>query len=451
MMETPRILIVDDEPLIRESLEEIITAEGYNVFTADCAKSALLITDKDRIDVVLLDMVLPDMDGLEVMKVLNERNFEGKVLFMTAYSTVSSAVNAMKLGAYDYLIKPCNNDEIKSRIRDILDANALGIRNQILREELRNRYGLCSIISNNDKMEQVFTLLITAAPTKATVLITGETGTGKELVAQALHGLSPRRDKPLVKIDCASLPTEVLESELFGHEKGAFTNAIYERKGRVEQADTGTLFLDEIGCLPLELQGKLLRVIQEREFERIGSNKTIKVDIRIIAATNVHLEKSVEQGLFRKDLYYRLNVLNICLPPLSERKDDIALLVSHFIALYNGLIGKSIKGISDEALDILLRYSWPGNIRELKNYIERAVLLEHSEQITPASLPAMVARPSDEELEIQTGYFREQVMDFEKKLVENALKACRGKKKEAATMLGLSPRLLSYYLAKYQL
>jgi len=331
----PRILIVDDEPLVRDSLKEIISADGYDVLSSPSAEKALEIIQNNRIDIILLDMVLPGMGGLDLLKLLKGREYQGEVILITAYSTVESAVSALKMGAYDYLIKPCNNEEVKLLIKRITENNSLKIENQILREQLKERYGLSNIISKSEKMEQVFHLILTAAPSDSTVLISGETGTGKEMVANALHYLSPRKDKPLVKVDCASLPAEILESELFGHEKGAFTHALNQRKGRVEMADTGTLFLDEIGCLALKAQGKLLRILQEKEFERVGSNQTIKVDIRIISATNTDLEKLVGQGLFRSDLYYRLNVFNITLPPLRERKDDIPLLLTHFINSYN--------------------------------------------------------------------------------------------------------------------
>ncbi len=452
-MFSPRILIVDDEPIVRDSLAEIISADGYEVFSAYSAEKALELIENKRMDIVLLDMVLPGMGGLDLLRLLKGRNFQGEIILITAYSTVESAVSALKIGAYDYLIKPCNNEEVKLLIKRIIENNSLKIENQILREQLRKEHGLANIISKNEKMQRVFHLIQVAASSNSTVIVCGETGTGKEMVARAVHYLSPRKDNPFIKIDCASLPAEILESELFGHEKGAFTHALNRRKGRVELSDTGTLFLDEIGCLPLELQGKLLRLLQEREFERLGSNRTIKVDIRIISATNVNLEKSVEKGGFRSDLYYRLNVFNITLPLLKERKDDIPLLVNHFINTYNLECGKKIKGISPEGRQLFLDYDWPGNIRELKNYVEQAILLENGDYITPASLPDVLTRGKDKnEIAEKSGSiidFRRKILSYEKKVILDALKTSKGKKKDAAKMLGLSPRLLSYYLSKY--
>jgi DNA-binding NtrC family response regulator len=452
-MFSPNILIVDDEPLVRNSLAEILAADGYTVLSAHSAEKALDIILKNRIDIILLDMVLPGMGGLELLNALKEQNFLGEVIIMTAYSTVESAVSAIKMGAYDYLIKPCNNEEVKLLIKRIIENNTLRIENQILREQLREKYKLSNIIGKHHSMEKVFHLIMVAAPSNSTLLISGETGTGKEMVALALHQLSPRKDKPFIKIDCASIPAEILESELFGHEKGAFTHALSRREGRVELANTGTLFLDEIACLPLELQGKLLRMLQEKEFERVGSNQTIKVDIRIISATNVNLEESVKRGSFRSDLYYRLNVFHIALPTLRERKEDIPLLLNHFIELYNAQNHKNIKGVLPESLRMILEYNWPGNVRELKNYLERAVLLEQEDYISPASLPEILALPKKMFMQKDDSGldFREKIMTYEKKLIVNALKTCHGKKKDAARLLGLSPRVFSYYLTKFMI
>ncbi len=453
-MFNPRILIVDDEPLIRDSLAEIIAAEGYEVFSTNSAENARKIIANHRIDIILLDMVLPGMGGLDLLKALKDKDYQGEVILITAYSTVESAVAAIKKGAYDYLIKPCNNEEVKLLLKRIIENNSLKIENQVLREQLQERHGISNIISKNEKMERIFHLILTAAPSNSTILVSGETGTGKEMVARALHSLSPRKNNPFIKIDCASLPAELLGSELFGHEKGAFTNALERREGRVETANTGTLFLDEIVSLPIEFQGKLLRILQEREFERLGSNKTIKVDIRIISATNTDLEKSVEAGSFRSDLYYRLNVFHINVPPLRDRKDDIPLLLNHFINTYNNQNDKKIKRVSPESLQFFMGYDWPGNVRELKNYVERSILLEKSNYITPASLPETLTKikpePPLEESTAETD-FRKKIMSYEKKLILAALKTCNGKKKEAAKLLGLSPRLLSYYLNKLSL
>ncbi|MBI5789039.1 MAG: sigma-54-dependent Fis family transcriptional regulator [Candidatus Schekmanbacteria bacterium] len=447
-MVKPRILIVDDELSIRDSLAEIISLDGYEVLTSYSAEKALDVIQKNQIDIILLDMVLPGMGGLDLLKLLKGKAHPSEIIMITAYSTIETAVLAIKSGAYDYLIKPCNNEEVKLLIKRIAENNALKRENQILREQLSNLAGLSGIVSKSKPMEQVFHLMQVAAPTMATVLICGETGTGKEMVARALHQLSPRCDKPFIKIDCASLPADVLESELFGHEKGAFTSAINKRQGRVEMADSGTLFLDEISSLPLELQGKILRLLQEKELERVGSNETIKVDIRILAATNVNLQKSVEQGTFRIDLYYRLNVFNITLPPLRDRKEDIPLLINYFIEKANQENHKNVKGVSPEGLRLILNYNWPGNIRELKNYVERAVLLEPEDFIGPANLPGVLAAPQENSA---GGDFRKKIMSYEKELIINTLKKCDGKKTEAAGLLGLSPRIFSYYLSKYKI
>ncbi len=449
----PRILIIDDERSIRDSLSEIISADDREVISTYSAEKAVEIIKDNRIDIILLDMVLPGMGGLELLKFLKGKDYQGEVILMTAYSTVESAVSAIKLGAYDYLIKPCNNEEVKLLINRIVENNSLKIENQILREQLSGQCGLSNIIGKGKPMEQVFHLIRVAAASNSTVLIGGETGTGKEIAARALHQLSPRREKPFIKIDCASLPAEILESELFGHEKGAFTSASNKREGRVELADTGTLFLDEISSLPLNLQGKILRILQEKEFERVGSNETIKVDIRILAATNIDLNKSVAQGTFRIDLYYRLNVFNIALPSLRERKEDIPLLLNHFIALYNAENKKNLKGVLPESLRLILDYHWPGNIRELKNYVERAVLLETGDYISPDSLPDILIAAREEVPEEITPdmNFRKKMLSYEKKLIADALKTSNGKKNEAARLLGLTPRIFSYYLTKYQI
>jgi len=448
-----KILIVDDEYLIRSSLCEILSAEGYVVASASSAEEAEELCSKEVYDVILLDLVLPKMDGLEFMMQLKERGYPAEVVMITAYSTVESAVQAMKAGAYDYLIKPCNNEEIKLLIQRLKERWDLQQENLFLREELRHKNRLEDIIGRSERMQEVFELIRTVSGAEATVLIQGETGTGKELVARAIHKLSPRKNKPFVKIDCASLPAELLESELFGHQKGAFTGAHETRRGRVELAHGGTLFLDEIGYLPLKLQSKLLRLVQERAFERVGENETHQVDVRILSATNLDIEAAVAKEMFSRDLYYRLNVFTIQLPPLRERKEDIPLLAEHFLELYTRQNKKNIKGFHPNTVKLLFNYDWPGNVRELKNCIERAVLVEKGEVIQPGSLPPQVASPAPAALgeQMREVNFKREVCHYKRELVIDALRRAGGVKKEAALILGISPRNLSYYIKKFKI
>lgn len=391
--QTGTIIIADDEANIRRVLEAVFTTEGYAVITAENGKSAVnAASDNPDADVLITDLVMPDMSGVEVLEAVKQINPSISVLMITAHGTIKSAVDAMRLGAFDYITKPFDMDEIKVVVKRALERNQLIDENRELRQQLKTRYRFDNIVGNSGKMQDVYRLVERVADTRATVLIRGESGTGKELIARALHFNSSRANKPFVPVACVALAETILESELFGHEKGAFTGAVGTKVGRFEAADGGTLFLDEIGDIPGTVQMKLLRVIQEREFERVGGLKTVKVDVRLITATNQDLESAVKEGKFREDLYYRLQVVQINLPPLRERKEDIPALVEHFINMYASQNGKGIKFASPEALEMMMGYGWPGNVRELENAIERAVVLADpdAQLITPDLLPISV-------------------------------------------------------------
>lgn len=387
----PTVLIVDDEPNYLIVLEELLSEEGYTVLTADNASEGLQVATTHDVDVVVTDMKMPGLDGMAFLDSLHKLKPDLPIIMMTAYGTIEKAVEAMKKGAFDYICKPFENEEFKVIVARAIDHYKLLRRNRELEEEIRSRYSFQNIIGKSQAMEKVFYIVEKIAPSKSTVLITGESGTGKELIAKAIHYQSPRRDNPFVSVNCGALPETLLESELFGHERGAFTGAVQQRKGRFELAHEGTLFLDEISEMPLHLQVKLLRVLQEMEFERVGGTQTVRVDVRIIAATNRDLKKEVEAGRFRSDLFYRLNVVNIHLPPLRERVEDIPLLVAHFLDKYGKETadGKTFK-VDREAMKCLMEYWWPGNVRELENVVERAILLCSGNVITLSDLPLEV-------------------------------------------------------------
>ncbi len=390
------ILIADDEPNIRKVLEAVFSKEGYNVLLAANGKSAVnIISENPDIDVVITDLIMPDMSGVEVLEAVKQINPGISVLMITAHGTIKTAVDAMRLGAFDYITKPFDMDEIKVVVKRALERNQLIEENRELRQQLKTRYRFDNIVGNSGKMQDVYKLVERVANSRATVLIRGESGTGKELIARAIHYTSNRANKPFVAVACVALAETILESELFGHEKGAFTGAAGTKVGRFEAADGGTLFLDEIGDIPGNVQMKLLRVIQEREFERVGGLKTIKVDVRLVTATNQDLEKEVREGRFREDLFYRLQVVTINLPPLRERKEDIPPLVEHFINLYARENGKAVRFASPEALELMMAYNWPGNVRELENTIERAIVLADpdAQLITPDLLPMNIQFP----------------------------------------------------------
>jgi DNA-binding NtrC family response regulator len=387
---TGTILIADDEPNIRRVLEASFTKDGYTVLTAENGRKALdIVSTEPNIDVLLSDLIMPDMNGVELLEAVREINPGMSVLMITAHGTIKSAVDAMRLGAFDYITKPFDMDEIKVVVKKALERRQLISENQDLRQQLKSRYKFDNIVGSSPRMQEIYKMIERVADSRASVLIRGESGTGKELIARALHYNSQRASNPFVPVVCIALSEQLLESELFGHEKGSFTGAIGQKPGRFEMAHKGTLFLDEIGDIPGNVQMKLLRVLQEREFERVGGLKTIKVDVRVVTATNQDLEKGVKEGTFREDLFYRLQVVQITLPPLRERKEDIPSLVEHFIGKYSKENGASIKFASPEALEMMLHYNWPGNVRQLENTMERAVVLAdpNAQLVTPDLLP----------------------------------------------------------------
>ena len=391
------ILVVDDELGMRKYLEKLLIENDFRVKLAHHGEAALQEMRKELPDLVLVDLKMPKMDGLELLREIKSRFPEVIVIIMTAYGTMESAIKAMKLGAYDYISKPFDIDQILLVINKALEKKRLREENIALHKQLKKTYTFEDMVSQNVQMHKIFELIKKIAPTKSTVLIRGETGTGKELVARAIHNLSLRREHSFVPVDCASLTESLLESELFGHVKGAFTGAVSDKKGLLEVASGGTVFLDEIGHISLNIQAKLLRVLQEGQIKRVGDVMPTRVDIRLISATNEDLEKAVEEGRFRRDLYYRINVVPIWLPPLRERKEDISLLVEYFIKKYNYLERKKLKGISPDALKLLMEYDWPGNIRELENLIHRAVVMEKGPYILVEDLPFEIKRPKTAE------------------------------------------------------
>ncbi|RMF65568.1 MAG: sigma-54-dependent Fis family transcriptional regulator [Calditrichaeota bacterium] len=389
------ILVVDDEVAILRVMEANLRREGYDVHAAEDGLLALEKLKCESYDTVIIDYMMPRLNGLDLMAKMKELRIDVPVVVVTAHGTIEHAVQAMQMGAVNYLTKPVNYDELALVVKNAVQQQCLRQEVKRLRREVTSRYSFDNIVGQNEKMQTIFQLISDVAETDATVLIRGETGTGKELIAKALHFNSPRRTHEFIRINCAALTETLLESELFGHEKGAFTGAHKTRLGRFEQADGGTLFFDEIGDIPLSTQSKLLRVLQEKEFERVGGNKTIKTDVRIISATNRDLEKAVAQGAFRQDLFYRLNVIPIDVPPLRERIDDIPLLAFHFVKLYSERFKRKINDISQDAIHILMSRDWPGNIRQLENVIERAVILEKTDKISAETLNACIRRPED--------------------------------------------------------
>lgn len=449
-----QILIVDDEKVQREILEGFLVKQGYGAAAAEDGPKGLKEFKRGAFDLVLTDYRMPGMDGIELLKEVRRLNPEAVVVMMTAYGTVETAVSAMKEGAYDYLTKPIDLDELLLMVQRIEKEVGLDRENRALKEQLREKFKVDFIISTSRRLEEALNLAGRVAQSQATVLILGESGTGKELIARAIHYSSPRAGKPFVKVNCATLPENLLESELFGHEKGAFTGAAARRVGRFEQADRGSIFLDEIGDLSPSLQMKLLRVLQEREFERVGSNQTIKSDVRVIAATNRNLEESIKKGTFREDLYYRLNVVTISLPPLRERKEDIPLLIEHFLKKYNGENKKAVTSLSKEAKDLLLQYDYPGNVRELENFIERAVVLARGDTLTVQDLPLNLRQSKAEAAlgEARGGRnLPEALEEIERQWIVRALERSGGVQIKAAEELGISERVLRYKMKKYGL
>jgi two-component system NtrC family response regulator len=444
-----RVLVADDEPAQLELVTGFLRKHGFEVAEASGGRAALSRFKQEPFDLVLTDQKMPDLSGLELLEALRALTPEVAVIIMTAYGTIETAVSAIKGGASDYLTKPLNLDELLHRIHQVSERQRLLSENRELREALAERHRVEGIIGESGQMQEVLSLVRRVAPSDATVLIRGESGTGKELIAKAIHYASPRASGPLVKVNCAALPESLLESELFGHEKGAFTGAVAARKGRFELADGGSLFLDEIGDLPLHLQVKLLRVLQEREFERLGSSQPIKIDVRLLAATHRDLEALAREGRFRDDLYYRINVVTIALPPLRERREDLPLLTDHFLKIFAAKNGKTIRGLTREARDALLRYDYPGNVRELENLIERAVVLTRDEVIGVSDLPLTLQDPSPDP---GTGAgLVAAVEGLERRMLREALARASGVQTRAAEFLGISERVLRYKLRKYGL
>jgi two-component system NtrC family response regulator len=445
---------VDDEKVQREILEGFLVKQGYEAMAAEDGQKALEKFKSGAFELILTDYRMPEMDGIQLLREVRRLQPEAIVVIMTAYGTVGTAVAAMKEGAYDYLTKPIDLDELLLLIQRVERELSLGQENRELKEQLREKFKVDFIVSASRQMEDALNLVGRVSQSPATVLILGESGTGKELIARAIHYSSPRADKPFVKVNCAALPENLLESELFGHERGAFTGAVARRIGRFEQADQGSIFLDEIGDFSPSLQMKLLRVLQEKEFERLGSNQTIRSDVRVIAATNRDLEQAIQKGTFREDLYYRLNVVTISLPPLRARKEDIPLLVEHFLKKYNRENKKNVASLSKEARDLLMRYEYPGNVRELENIVERAVVLCRGDTLTTQDLPLNL-RESEAEaaLERERGTRRlpDTLEEIERQLILKALERSGGVQTKAAEELGIGERVLRYKMKKYRL
>ena len=443
---SPSILIVDDDPGFREFLRLFLEREGYRVSLARDGKEALSRLEEVNPDLILLDLRMPEMGGLEFLEHLRRQGNETPVIVITAYASLDSAVKAKKEGAYDYLPKPFRLEDLRRKLKEALKSSPP-------REEISGEF--MGIIGRSPAMRRLFSLLPKIARAESNVLITGESGTGKELVARAIHRLSPRKDKPFVVVNCAGIPATLLESELFGYKAGAFTGAKCDKPGLFARAHGGTIFLDEIGDLPPDLQVKLLRVVEYKTFTPLGSSQEVQVDVRIISATNRDLEEEVREGRFREDLYFRLNVLSVHLPPLRERREDIPLLVQHFLEKYSQKMGKSGLGISDYALRALMEYDFPGNVRELENIIERSVALESGPLILPETLTLRPGRRKSEDFSVELppeGLDLEAFLArVEKGLLRQALERTGGRKEEAARLLKLSPRSFRYRLQKYQL
>jgi two-component system NtrC family response regulator len=448
------ILIIDDEEAQLNSLKSFLTRRNYEVFTATNGKLGFEIVQKQMIDLVLTDYRMPEWNGLVVLRKIKEFNPEIDVVVITAFGNIEDAVEIMKAGAYDYLSKPIDLDELENLIQRVKEKRQLVAENQSLKDQLREKFKFDAIISQSGEMETVLNAAARVAPSKASVLIRGESGTGKELIARAIHFTSPNNDKPFVVVNVAALSENLIESELFGHEKGAFTGANQQRIGRFEQANRGTLFIDEVGEIPPQTQVKLLRAIQFGQIERLGGDKTIEVDVRIIAATHRDLEGMISKEGFREDLYYRLNVVPIWIPPLRQRKTDIPVLADHFIQKYAKENQKEIKGITREALDQLMKFDYPGNVRELENLIERAVVFCRNEYIERSDLPEQLQVIGDDAVldptRLNKGY-ENKMQAFEKKMIEEALKRSQGNQSAAARLLGITERHLRSRLERLRM
>jgi DNA-binding NtrC family response regulator len=440
-----RILIVEDEDKLRRILELQLTGAGFDAEKAESAEEALGLID--RADLILTDLKLPNMTGIEMLQLIRRQDSTIPVIVMTAFGTVENAVEAMKAGAADFLLKPFSLDHLTTVVNKALEVRDLRDENRRLKEELGHRYQWDNIIGRSRPMQEIFSTIMRVGPSRATVLLAGESGVGKDLIARAIHFHSPRKDKPFVKINCTALPENLMESELFGYEKGAFTGANVSKPGKFEQANTGTVMLDEIGDVPGSIQVKLLRVLQEREFERLGSNKTVHIDVRVIAATNRDLRAALEDGTFREDLYYRLNVVPIEIPPLRERREDIPYLAKHFVDKLSQENGGRVTGITDAALDKMMQYAWPGNVRELENVVERSLVMAIGDKLDAGDIRLeMNLRPrAHGEIALPEGMSLDQ---YEQELIRNALTRAEGNKSQAARLLGLTRNALRYRLTQ---
>ena len=442
-----RILVVEDEEKLRRVVELQLVSAGFDVDKAPTAEEGLKLAE--RADLVLTDLKLPNMSGLDMLGAIRQQNGQVPVIMMTAFGSVETAVEAMKAGATDFLLKPFSLDHLMQVVNKALEVRALRDENRQLKEELGRRYQYDNIVGRSPVMQEIFGTIERVAPTRATVLLCGESGVGKDLIARAIHFHSPRRDKALVKINCTAIPENLMESELFGYEKGAFTGANTSKPGKFEQADSGTVFLDEIGDVPAAIQVKLLRVLQEREFERLGSNQTRHIDVRVVAATNQDLRAALEQGTFREDLYYRLNVVPMNIPPLRERNQDIPFLARHFVQKLSPEMGGRVEAITDGAIEKLMAYHWPGNVRELENVIERSLVMCAGTQLDAADIKLEAAAPRPRS-QTDSHFLPEGLTldQYEQEIIREALKRADGNKSQAARMLGLTRNALRYRLSQ---
>ena len=446
----PKILVVDDEPSHRRMIEAVLEAEGYEIKQADSGQTAIAAVEDRFFDLVIMDIRMPKVGGIEALKKIKEISPGIPVIIMTAYASVDTAVEALKSDAYDYLTKPLDIEELKMLVAKTLRFRQLEQENVYLKERLNDRFDFSNILGKSPAMDSLFETMALVAPSDATLLIEGESGTGKELIANAIHQNSPRSERPLIKVNCAALPETLLESELFGHEKGAFSGAVARKQGRFHLAHKSSIFLDEIGEMAPTIQAKILRVLQEREFEPVGSTQTIKVDTRIIAATNKNLEKEIEQGHFREDLYYRINVVVLHVPPLKKRREDIPLLADFFLKQYAQKNRRSIQGFTPRAVDLLMRHDWPGNVRELENVVERAVIMSRGEMITPLEFPEIL-----KELDVEGQASRvdltpgRSLKEVEKDMILSTLAETNGNRTHASKILGISRRTLQLKLKEY--
>ncbi len=445
-----KILVVDDEPSHRQMLEAVLTADGYEVQQANDGQEAINSVEERFYDLILMDVRMSRVSGIEALKKIKELSPGIPIIIMTAYASVSTAVDALKSGAYDYLTKPLDIEELKILVGKALRQRQLEQENVYLRERLGDRFDFSNIIGRSVPMRDLFETIALVAPTEATVLIVGESGTGKELIANAIHQNSPRTDRPFIKVNCAALQETLLESELFGHEKGAFTGALTRKRGRFQLAHFGSIFLDEIGEMSPTTQTKILRVLQEREFEPLGSTQTVKVDTRVVAATNKNLEEEIQEGRFREDLYYRLNVVTLEVPPLRERREDVSLLTDFFLKQYAEKNQRLIKGFTPRAMDLLMRHGWPGNVRELENVVERAVIMARGDMISQAELPDTLrdleAKKEQVGIDLTPG---RSLKEMEREMILRTLEEAGGNRTRSAEILGISRRTLQLKLKEY--